>query len=710
VFGQWSAILSEEDVARRVPALQVSDAFFHVMRARPLLGRLFLPEEQLEGNDQVVVIANDLWKVRFGSNPNVVGTTIRINAQSYMVVGVLPPDFASLPQSLVDGRTEIYRPAAETYNERDRDSRHFRAIARLKLENTVQQAQTQMNAIAARLAQAHPHQNGGYGVRLASMREDLVGAVRPALLLLFAAVCFVLLIACANVANLLLARSGTREREIAVRSALGATHGRLAVQLITESILLSCMGASLGLLIAAAIVAVARTVTSHSFPAIGEITINPAVLVFTMGIAVFAGLAFGLLPALHGARLGLVSSLKATGTTNVSQSHRLRDVLVVTEIALALSLLIGAGLMIRSVHRLSSVDPGFDVSRVVSSDIALPYSKFGRTPATVQFYDHLLNEVQSWPRVQAVGLVSTLPLTDFDTVSFYVEGRPQSLGPRPNADRYIVSPDYLHSMQIALKSGRAFTDADTEAAPLVAMVNETMARQLWRAEDAVGKRIKVPDDADQPWRTVVGIVADVKQYSLDQAPTMQLYLPYRQVPSNYMTLTIRTSVPAATLISSLREKAKAIEADAAFSDPLMLEEILSGSMASRRFTMVTLLGFALLAATLSAVGIYGVLSYLVVHRTREIGVRLALGASPLRISAMVMMRGIGLVGMGLAIGLGLALGASRVLAAMLFEVGPRDALTFVVVPLLLAAVALLACYIPARRAAKVDPIVALRYE
>jgi putative ABC transport system permease protein len=710
-YGRWSAILSGDGFAQRVPAIQVSDAFFRVLQAKPLLGRLLLPEDQVDGKDQVVVIANDLWRTRFGSDPNVVGRNVRINATSYVVVGVLAKDFHSLPLSLVDGQTEIYRPAAETYDEHERSSRHFRAIARLKTGATLDQAQAQMSTVAGQLAQSHPRDNGGYGVRATTMREDLVGNVRPALLLLYAAVVLVLLIACANVANLLLARSGVREKEIALRAALGASRSRLVRQLITESILLSMAGAGGGLLIASVIVAGARMLASQSLPAMNDVAISPAVLGFTVAIALLAAWGFGLLPALYGAKPDLVSSLKVSGTTTAMAGRRLlRDGLVVGEVAVALALLIGAGLLIRSIRHLSSVDPGFIAANVVAGDIALPYSKYGATPATIRFYDRLREKIQAQPGVQVTGLVSTLPFADFDTVGFEVEGQPSPSGPSPQADRYVVSPDYLRSMRIALKTGRQFTQEDSEGVPPVVLVNETLARDIWPGEDAIGKRIRMPGPENQPWRKVVGIVADIKQYTLDHAPTPQLYLPYRQYPANYMTLTARTNLPASSLAAAIREEAKMIDADAAISEPVALSEILSESIAERKFTMIMLLGFAILAAILAAVGIYGVLSYLVASRTREIGVRVALGARPQQILAMIMARGSVLIAAGAVLGLGLALAASRLIASMLFEVKPHDAPTFLVVTLALGCIALLASYIPARRAARVDPMVALRYE
>jgi putative ABC transport system permease protein len=483
--------------------------------------------------------------------------------------------------------------------------------------------------------------------------------------------------------------------------------------LITESLLLSLLGSVLGLLVASTIIAATRKIAGHTLMAVDNVTLSPTVLAFTMLTAVLTGTLFGLIPAFSGSKPALVSSLKGTGAAAGNAGRGLlRDLLVVGQVGLALALLIGAALLVRSVRRLSSVDPGFDAAGVVSSDIALPYAKYGQTPATVQFYDRLLEQVRSRPGVESAGLVSTLPLTDFDTVGFEFEGQAKSWGRDLEADRYVISPDYLRTMHIALRSGRSVAVTDTADTSPVVLVNETMGRRIWPNGDVIGRRIRVPGDRPaQPWRTVVGIVADVKQYSLDHQPTMQIYLPYRQVPWNYMTLAVRTTThPAASLLAMLRKQAGTIDADAAFSDPLKLEEILHDSIESRRFTMVMLLGFSLLAVSLASVGIYGVLSYLVTCRTREFGVRLALGASPIRIVTLVMLRGGTLALLGATLGLGLGLTVSRAITSMLFAVSPRDLGSFVVATTGVVCVAFVACYIPARHASKVDPMVALRYD
>jgi putative ABC transport system permease protein len=711
-FAQWSAVLNTGDLSQRVPAIQVSDAFFRVMRAKPLFGRLFVPEDQIDGKDFEIVISYDLWQKRFGGDPNVIGRTVHINALAYTVIGVLPADFAPLPRNIVNGVTGIYRPCAEIFDPSKRDNRHFRAIARLKPGSSLATAQTQMKEIAAQLARANPEENSGYSVRAISLREDVVGGIRPALLLLYGGVLFVLLIACANLANLLLARFARREREIAVRSALGATQWRLIRQLATESLLLAAMGGTLGLLLSSWLISGAQKVLVGRLAGLQGLELNGTVLLFTLAASVLAGLCFGLIPALYSSRVGIASALKTSASASIGGSHAsLRNGLVIAEVALALVLLACSGLLLRTVQRLQQVDPGFRTDSIVSAEITLPYVRYGATPASVHFYDVLLDRVKQMPGVASVGAVSTLPMTDFDTVGFKPESIPESPGRSPDADRYVVSSEYMQTMGINLKSGRLLNEADAANSTPVVVVNETLARRIWPGQDAIGKRLRFPpDDEKRPWRTVVGIVGDVKQYTLDGAPTMQLYVPYRQDPANYMTLVVRGTAPPADLVAQLRELVKSTDSDAAVSDPELLSQILADSIQSRRLTVSLLAAFACLAMLLAAIGIYGVLSYLVSQRTREIGVRMALGATQHRILSMILKQGLRLVLGGIAIGLMLALLAGRAIASMLFAVKPYDLLTFAAITVVLTIVSTTASYLPARRATNVDPMQALRQE
>jgi putative ABC transport system permease protein len=711
-FAHWSAVLNNGQSSQRVPAIQVSDDFFRVFRARPALGRLFTPDDQIDGRDFVIVISDQVWRERFSADPKVIGRTVHINAMAYTIVGVLPPDFASLPRTLVDGVTGIYRPCAESYDGSKRDNRHFRAIGRLRDPKQLSLAQSQLSTIAAQLAKADPKQNGGYGVRLTTLREDLVGGVRPALLMLFAGVVFVLLIACANISNLLLTRFARREREIAVRSALGASQSRIVRQLLTESLLLSVLGGTVGLLVGSWLVTALQTVLSRSFPILTGIAVDWRVFAFSMLITLLVGLLFGLAPAFYGTRKGSANALKAAARSSVGGGRsRMRGSLVVAEVSLALVLLSCAGLMLRSVQQLRNVDPGFNPDNVVATEITLPWVHYGQSAASVHFYDDLLARVKSIPGVQQVGLVSTLPLTDFDTTGVEAEGKPVPQGVRTESDRYVVSPEYLQTMSIALKSGRLLNEHDDAASSPVLVINEQLARAMWPGEDAIGKRARMPEGPQMgPWRTVVGIVADVKQYGLDRSSTLQFYVPYRQLPWNYMTLVVRGSFEVAGLTPRIRSEVRKLEADAAASEPEPLSQILADSIQMRKLTMMMLSGFAALALTLSAVGIYGVLSFAVSSRTREIGVRMALGASESNVLRMILKQGLSLIGIGTVAGLALTVIAGQLVTSLLFGVRSYDPLVLGEFTLLLVAVATLACYLPARRATNIDPMEALRQD
>jgi putative ABC transport system permease protein len=710
-FARWNAVING-DVSERVPAVQVSDSFFRVMGAKPLLGRLFLPEDQIDGRDFVVVITHELWRDRFGADPKIVGRSVRINSGTYTVVGVLPAEFASLPRTIVDGKTAIYRPCAETYDLNTRDNRHFRAIGRLKQKSSMEQAQSEISLLAKQLARSYAKSNYGYGVRLTTLREDIVGNVRPALLLLYGGVVFVLLIGCANLANLLLARFTAREREISIRAALGATRTRLITQLVTESLILALIGGMVGLILSTWLVTLVGNMLAGAFPILTGLHLSPTALVFTAITSLLAGLTFGVLPAVHGARSGLMGMMKSGGSGSIATPHgRLRSVLVSGEVALALVLLACAGLLFRTVQQLHAVDPGFRAENVITSDLTLPYSKYGRSEASVRFYDELTDRLRAVPGVENVGVTSTLPLTDFDTVSFIASDKPARIERSPSADRYLISPDYLRTMGITLKAGRFLTQDDTAQSPPVIVVNETLARQVWPGQNAIGKQLRYPpEDTKRPWRTVVGIVGDVKQYSLDGSATMQFYIPQRQDPTNYMTLAIKSQRQPGELIREVREQVRTLDADVAVADPELLTKILSDSIQTRQLTTWLLLSFAGLALLLASIGIYGVLSYLVSQRTREIGLRMALGATPGNIFKMVLRQGLGSVCIGLAVGLLLAMAAGRSISTMLFAVKSYDTFTFSTITVLLGTVAIVATYLPARSATAIDPMEALRSE
>lgn len=713
-YGNWSATLLGEGESERLPGIQVGDGYFSIMKGTPLLGRTFLAEEQQDGKDFVIVLGYGLWQRRFGGDPNVIGQKINLSGRPYTVVGVMPADFQALPTSLVDPRGEFYRPVAEPHDENERSSRHLRAIARLKPGVTLDQAQADMNVIASRIEQQHPRDNTGYGVRLATLPEDTVGGLRPTLLTLFVAVAFVLLIACANVGNLLLVRAAGRQKEVAIRRALGAARTRLARQFLTESIVLAIMGGALGLLFAMWAVSLVESIGSQATPLLASIKIDLRVLGFTFALSILTGIVFGLAPALNASNPNLNETLKEGGRSSGAEAHnRLRSVLVVSEVAMALVLLISAGLLIKSVIRLRDVNPGFDAENRLTMNVTLPRATYPRAQQWVAFYTQLTERLEALPGVKSAGFTSVLPFSgNFDGRGLAVEDHPRPRGEEFTVDLYIVTPSYQQTMSIQLLEGRALAEQDTETTPLVALINETMAREMWPGQDAIGKRIKFPGSErnPQPWRTIVGVARDVKQYALDRKDPMQIYLPEAQFPTSFMSLVVHTSSDPRTLISAVRGTIHEMDKDQAVYQIATMEQLLADSIALRRLSTLLLMIFAGVALLLAGVGIFGVVSYSVTQRTHEIGVRLALGANRRDIIRLVVRQGMTMTVAGVGIGLVATFALTRVLESLLFNVSATDPVIFMIIPVALTLVALGACLVPARRASKVDPMVALRYE
>ncbi|HKQ79500.1 MAG TPA: ABC transporter permease [Blastocatellia bacterium] len=712
-YGNWSATLLSGNEPERINGIQVGDGYFSALQGKPLLGRVFLPEEQEDGKDFVIVLGHGLWQRRFGGDPQIIGRQVNLSGRPYTIVGVMPPDFQSLPISLVEPRGEFYRPVAEKYDEAERSSRHLRAIARLNPSVTLRQAQAEMSVIAHRLERQHPQDNTNYSVRLTTLTEDTVGGLRQTLLLLLGAVLFVLLIACANVSNLLLARAAARQKELSIRAALGAGRLRLLRQLLTESVLLSLTGGALGLLLARWGTSLIESLGAQVTPLLSGVKLDARVLTFTLMISLLTGVVFGLAPALHVSRPDLNETLKDAGHSAGAGAHgsRLRGALVVAEMALALVLLICAGLLIQSVLRLRAVNPGFNPSNLLTMNVALPSAKYPKPQQRVEFHNRLVERLVVLPGVNAAGFTSVLPFSsNFDGRGLAVEDQPKPPGAEISVDLYIITPDYLRTMAIPLRTGRPLTERDTEETPKVALINETMARALWPKQDPLGKRIKFPGSErnPQPWRSIVGVVADVAQYALDRQPPMQIYLADAQYPASFMTLVVRTASDPAGFASAVRNEVRALDKEQAVFGVAALEELIGASIALRRFLMLLLLSFAAVALSMAAVGIYGVISYAVTQRTREIGIRMALGAQASDVLRLVVGQGLRLVLSGVVIGLVVALGLTRLIKTMLFGVSARDPLTFIVISMLLTVVALLACWIPARRATKVDPLLALR--
>ncbi len=715
-FGDFSAVFSDSGSPERIPGMQVADGYFSLMQVQPLLGRDFLPEEQIDGKDQVVVLGYGLWQRRFGSDPEIVGKHITLSARSYTVVGVAPKDFPALPPSLVSNGAEFYRPEADKRDDKERSSRHLRAIARLKSGVSLQSAQAALNVVNRRLAQQFPQEYATTGVRVVKLQDDIAGNLRPALLVLVGAVGFLLLIACANVANLLLARSTSRQREVAVRTALGASRARIVRQTLTESSLLALGGGALGILLASWGTKLIVAVGAKVIPQLLGVGIDFRVLSFTAGVSLLTGLLFGLVPALHLSALDVNGTLKEGGKASRGATHgTARKILVSSEIALALMLLAGAGLLLRTLGKLNAVYPGFNSRNILSMNIGLPSLTypFG-SPKPVIFYRDLLDRVSSLPRVQSAAAVSILPLGgDFDTVGTEPEGRVYAPGEYPYPERYVVTPAYFKTLQISTVRGQAFSEADTSDSPLVVVVSETAAQRWWPNEDPIGKHVRLPGyvpGMEKVWRTVVGVVNDVKQAGLDAPHTMQIYVPHSQNRNDFMALVVRTSQNPLNYATEVRRQISALDKDLAVSNIASLDQVVSDSVAARRFSAALLGAFGALGLLLASVGVYGVLSYSVAQRSAEIGIRMALGAAQKDVLLLIVAFGFRQAFWGVVAGTAAALALTRLMSSLLFGVSPADPATFVAAALLLGAVACAAGYLPALRATKVDPMVALRYE
>lgn len=706
-FGGASMNFSGAGEPERLRGAKVTTDFFHVLGASPTLGRTFTAQEGELGSQHVVILSYGLWQRHFAGSRDVLGRKLNLNDDLYTVVGVMPSDFR-FPE-----RVEIWIPLTmNLQNWQQRGGHYLGGIGRLRDGVSLEAAQADLNAIAALAEKAYPASNAGWDTTLQSLQESVVGTVRPAMVTLTAAVGFVLLIACVNLANLLLSRSAARRREIGIRNALGAGRGRLTRQLLTESVLLSSLGAAVGLAIAWAGTRLLVNLTPDILPRATEIGLDARVLAFTAAIAVLTGILFGLVPAIQMARTDLNSALREGGRGNSMGFRRnsLRSVLVVGEVALALVLLSGAGLLMRSFYRLEGVDPGFDPHDVLTFRTNLPFARY-KTPAqTIGFYDRALESLRALPGVTAAGAGQIFPLSGDDYIlSFTQIGKPPvPVGNEPNAAYYAVTTDYFAALRIPVKSGRAFNAHDTASAPVVAVISESMARQFYRGENPIGQHLQVGNGTKPA--EIVGIVGDVRDQELESTGRPAIYYSATQDPFGSMYFGVRTAGDPAALIAPVRAAIRALDSELPLDAVGTVEDSVSRSLSQRRFSMLLMAIFAALALVLAMVGIYGVMAYSVTQATQEIGIRMALGARRADVLRIVLTYGGVLMAVGLAIGIAAALGAGRLLATQLYEVKPFDPLTFAAVAAALLATGLAACLFPAFRATRVNPLVALRNE
>jgi predicted permease len=711
--------LTDLDESKRVSGVSVTGGFFSLFGVPPAQGRYFLPSEDEAGGGHVAVISYGMWQREFGGDAKLVGREVRLNGEPYTVVGVAPPGF-SFP-----GRIDVWTPAVLAEDKSQRGSNYLKVVARLKDGVTVAQAQAQMNQVASALARQYPENDTNLTVTVSPLLEDQVMNIRPVLLILLGAVAFVLLIACANVANLLLARATRRQKEIAVRTALGATRLRLIRQLLTESILLALLGGCLGALLSTWGVRLLVAVAPATIPRVKEVSVDPRVLGFTLLVSVFTGIVFGLAPALQVSRANLNEVLKEGtrgGATSTRRRASLRQALAVVEIALSLVLLVSAGLLIESIRRLTDVSPGFDTRNLLTVNVSFP-----RRPArgddgteaaaarevreTTNFLTGVQGRVAALPGVESVGAINNLPVSGFGSVNgdFNIDGRPKfKSGEAPVAEFRLVTPGYFRAIGIPVIKGRTFAEDEGPGQPVTVMVNETLARRFFPGEDAIGKRLIVLDEKPHE---IVGVVGDARQWGLDKPADPEIYFSYGQMSfDNGAVFVVRTNVEPSTLSDGVRRAVREADHDAPVSSVKTMEQVVADSTAQRRFNTVLMTCFAGVALLMAAIGLYGVISYSVAQRVQEIGIRMALGAQVGNVLRMVLWNGLKLALAGVLLGVAVSFALTRVLAGLLYGVSATDPSIFLAGSAFLVAVALLACYVPARRATKVDPMTALRYE
>ncbi|MGH9747500.1 MAG: ABC transporter permease [Candidatus Acidiferrales bacterium] len=706
----------------RVDGVRASAGFFRTMGVAPALGRTFLDEEDHAGHDREVILGHGLWQRKFGGDPNVVGRNLELNGESYAVVGVMPSGFSfprgeEMPGSFQFPRLpEMWVPAITDISKDPTAPDELAVLALLKPGVSMPQAQSALDVYAKAKEKEFPQAVGWFSSKVTPLASQAAGDTRTPLLLLLGAVGVVLLIACANVANLLLARSLGRRKEFTLRSALGAAQGRLIRQLLTESVLLALVGGIVGLILGEAAIRFVKIFGPLNVPRLHELQLDPRVFAFTLAITLLTGILFGLAPALGAANENLVETLKEGGQRSGSGPGRqkIRSALLVSEVALALVLVIAAGLLVRTFFHLLEVDPGFNSTRVLTFEMTLSGAKYPDRDKVAALYRQVLDRLQNIPGVQFAGVASPMPMSGGqESTAFMIPGRPRELnGFRTFASYTIASPGYFYAIGTPILRGRPFLDSDTADSQPVAIISKTLADEFYPGEDPIGKTIKLPPNK-YPTMTIVGIAADVKHFTVREKTGPEFYVVYTQKPYPdmlTMQVAVRTQSDPRAVIAGAREAIRSVDPGLPIAKVSTLATLVSDSMTQPRFSMLLLTAFGALALILASIGIYGVISYGVAQRTQEIGIRLALGAQPRNVFSMVLGHGARLAGLGVILGFLAAFGVTRLMASLLFGVQPTDPITFVVVPALLMTVALLACYLPARRATRVDPMVALRYE
>jgi putative ABC transport system permease protein len=714
-FSQYSVNLMTDGAAERVQGIKISGNAFQMLGATALIGRTLEVDDDLQGDNRVVVLSYGLWQRLFGGDQGIVGKALNLNGDSYTVVGVLSPDFI-FPVI----NAEMMLPLAPGFDSRRelRQAAFLRVLARLKPGVTLEQASADLNNIARRLQEQYPVTNArASGVDVSPLQNDIIGDYQKALLVLFGAVGFVLLIACTNLANLLLARGATRHKEVAIRMALGATRPRLIRQFLTESLMLAILGGALALIAVRWTISFLISLSPANLPRAKEVSVDITVLLFALALSTLAGIFFGLIPALQVSNVNVNDELKGTNRTVYGglRQNRIRNLLVISEIALSLLLLIGAGLLVKSFIQIQRVNPGFNADNVLVVRLALPRQKYAERETITNFYNRLTPEIENLPGVQSVGAISVLPLSGLiSSVDFSITGRPALAANEVPVGNYrMISPGYFRTMSIPLIKGRDFNEHDKADSKPVIIINETLANRYWPNEDPVGASLKTELTNDE--LEVIGVVGNVKHKSLDDSPTADLYVPIPQIPkraviylTNNMFLTVRTAGSPLGLSNSVRRNVQAIDKDVAASSATTMSDVLSVSVAPRRFNLLLLELFAGFSILLTALGLYSVISYGVIQRKNEIGIRMALGAQRNDVLKLILGQGLRLVLVGTALGVAGAFAMTHLISSLLFGVSATDLYIFIITPLLLICVGLLASYIPARKAMNIDPLTALR--